>query len=157
MTDLNESSVINVNEQPEMVAPLKFGGWPYVLSVGLIISILALVFTLISSAALLGEIDKRFNGMIITEIIFDVGFIIFMIFTATKFFARKREAPKLMQAVYIVSVVDAILSFLLLKAIAGHHPISDDAVVDIIKSVISAAIWVTYFNVSNRVKQTFLR
>lgn len=95
MTDLNESSVINVNEQPEIVVPLKFGGWLYVLSIGLIISILALIFTLLSSAALLGEIDKRFNGMIITEIIFVVGFIIFMIFTATKFFYPKKSGPQI--------------------------------------------------------------
>ncbi len=86
------------------------------------------------------------------SILVELGFLVFLLYAATRFFRKKRNAPSAMIGVMIAGVVvNAILQMIDVGAGAQEF-----AVEPLLGHIISAVIWISYFRVSRRVRATFL-
>ena len=148
--------------------PKGFGGWLILPIIGLVISPFTMGFSFFSdllpvlTSDLWAKInDKSLPGhqpmlapLIIYEVVVNVAMIAFTLFVMFFFFQKSRRTPRL----YIIwlillaamQIVDAMLA-----SSAGVR-IDGQGIRDLVRSVAAAAIWVPYFLVSRRVKNTFV-
>jgi len=152
--------------------PKGIGGWLILPSLGLLISPFVLIVQLMGIvrsvfapgvwAALTSPGSPAYHPLwgplLIFEMAWNVGYLSFFIWVGWKFFAKKREAPKLfsiaLAAVPVSQTLDAGLMMLIPAAAAEitlPHPY-----VDIAKSTLQAVIWISYFHLSKRVQNTFV-
>ncbi|MDZ7322702.1 MULTISPECIES: DUF2569 domain-containing protein [Kosakonia] len=138
----------------------KIRGWLFVPAIGLVLSLLSVI---VSFSATLKVVMEHYSvlvggqkGMLVFELVFYGVMFAYTVFVGSLFFRKKRLLPRF------------YIGFLLLW-IAFHgvdvwlaHQVFDvpyvyDTVSSLLRSVISAAIWIPYFVVSERVKRTFVR
>jgi hypothetical protein len=96
--------------------------------------------------------------LIIFECVGNIVFIIFSIVLLIFFFRKSRLLPKLMISYLILSLLFVVSDFFLadlIPAVADQRNYQDTK--EIARAVIGTIVWVPYFLVSKRVKQTFVR
>ena len=94
--------------------------------------------------------------LIVIELVGNSLFILFALALLVFFFNRSRLFPKLMIAFLIINLLFVVADFVLahlIPAIAKQH--DPAAVKELTLAVLSASVWVPYFWVSKRVRQTF--
>lgn len=101
------------------------------------------------------------NGMIHGKVLLSVElmlnsiFIANIIFVLVLFFKQRDTLPKAIIWLYYGFHIFTLIFDLILVELAGSN-IEESSIVDLIKSVVSGAIWIPYFNISERVKRTFV-
>ena len=117
------------------------GGWMILPIIGLFISIPVLLYDIISTVA--NYQISLFTGIVI---FIELLFVIFIIIALVSIFNKKRYVPQLMVAFYIANFVfQAVVSFL-----------ADDYT-GLGSAFIMWAIWIPFFLISERVKNTFVK
>jgi len=97
-------------------------------------------------------------SLIIFESVGNIVFLIFAIILLVLFFRKSRLLPKLMISYLILNLMFVVGDFFfadLIPAVAEHS--NSQSAKELGRSIIGAVIWVPYFLVSKRVKQTFDR
>ena len=95
-----------------------------------------------------------------SEITFNFMLFVLALYVLFLFYSRKTSLPLLISIYYMVAIVGPIVDWYLAdQLLAGQGVMDDtsDSAKDIAKSIISAAIWIPYFNLSERSKNTFCR
>ncbi|MBL4585655.1 MAG: DUF2569 family protein [Flavobacteriales bacterium] len=144
--------------------PKDFGGWLILPMFGLTITPLILGYSLItggyfnsSTINLFIETSPSFNmaqgTLVIGEMVWNVFFIVFSVFTAFQLYTKRSSAPKWVIVFYAMNVV-SISTDLFLADLIGIKFNEEDAKT-IFKTLLGAAIWIPYFLKSERVKLTF--
>ncbi len=157
---------------PRPQGPQGLGGWLILLGLGVALSPIRMgveVFTtyanLVSSGAwaALGSAESDhyipfWQPLLVVEMFINAALIVAWIYMASQFFMKKAKFPRLYTAVILFTI-----AFLLLDAWAfsflmpGGEIFDPDTTKTIIRTVISALIWIPYLRVSKRVKATFIR
>jgi hypothetical protein len=95
--------------------------------------------------------------IIIFELVADVLIVIGSIVVLVLFFRKSRHAPRVivgwLAALLLVQIVDLVLTRQI-PAVASQVEFDDYR--DLLRSAVAAAIWIPYFLVSRRVKNTFI-
>ncbi|MBO9597224.1 MAG: DUF2569 domain-containing protein [Cohnella sp.] len=179
---MEETAIVNEsNQQPkEKQPPLLLlgvsglGGWLVLVQIGIYLTILLNILTLDRDTlpAFSSDTwemltskdsivyDPLWAPLLIFELVVNTLFILFGIFCLYNMYRKKSIFPKLMIIVYSSSLAVAIIDYIWLNQISivnEYDLVGQDDVRDIIRSVITCAIWIPYFRKSERVQNTFIR
>lgn len=148
--------------------PRGLGGWLILPMIGLVLSPLRMgyqfitdllpvfdpaVWTRLTDATLPGY-RPMLAPLIIFESVANVAMFAFTLAVMWFFFRRSRRTPRLFVIWLVLLALTQIVDSALVSS-AGL-PIDNASMRDIIRSVAAAAIWIPYFLVSKRVKNTFV-
>lgn len=132
-------------------------GWLILPAIGLILSPIIGVIGLFALLGMYQDIVRLgYGGVYTLELIVLFGLLVFTIYAAIKFFGKKKDAPKIMIILYSVSLV-ASLVLLGVELLAGPEEFAVETGKQLVRDIVAAAIWIPYFNVSKRVKATFVK
>lgn len=81
-----------------------------------------------------------------------IGLALFVVYAASQFFKKKRNAPSVMVAMILMSTGASILICLL----AINTRDQNEMLVRLAMQIVAAAVWIPYFKTSKRVKATFV-
>lgn len=164
---------MNTNLETQKPEPTGLGGW-------LILPAISIIFTPIGQLFSLADIFVNYSGtiellgpymetsMLLTvyyygSILFEIALLFYSIFLLLAFFRKKKSAPDMFIGLLLVMLTVSILDMLAWSYIAKLFPNGSEtgAVADtgrsLIRAGISAMIWIPYFRLSRRVKNTFVR
>ena len=141
---------------------IPIGGWLILPTIGLCITPIRLIYDLASNESLLSgngwltwfhSRQYGYSLFAFAEHIYNVVFLIISILAIILFFQRRTSLPKIITIIYAVStfvvIADNVLAYQIDPSVNVEYR-------DIIRSVVGAAIWIPYFNVSQRVRRTFV-
>lgn len=146
-------------------AGLQIGGWLLLPAIGLCFSPLRLVYDLFTMPEVYDSLTwanllalKRYGlyAFIFVEHIYNMVLVPFSILVLVLFIKRRSSLPRMITIYYavtcFVTIADAIVS-----AQVGNSD-AEQAVFtqNMVRSFVAAVIWIPYFNVSSRVKETFV-
>lgn len=154
---LKDSDFCAVCEEREFK---KIRGWLYLPALGLVLTILANLFSVNMTMRFLMEhyagISNAQRAILFFELFSFIAMFGYAIFVSSLFFRKKRQLPRYYIALVVVGTV-----FLAIDLLLGHQylavPYVFDTVNPLLRSVLGACIWIPYFLVSERVKRTFVR
>ena len=129
-------------------------GWLVLPAIGFVTGLFYFPIMLIVSLVKYSEVaGTGYIGIHAIESILIFGMLCFMIYTATLFFRKKRNAPVTIIILFIVGYVIGIL-FFVIESNAGL--VSFNTLQWCIKGIYKGPIFIPYFIVSKRVKATFV-
>lgn len=146
----------------------SISGWLFLPMLGLFLSPILIALNLFSWDYFDGNVIHTFfqkdsgfynpvqGGLFVAEIIFNSGMIVFAVFLLTLMFSRRTSFPFFIKVYLIVNFLFQLLEIVII------HPLNLLSGPDLhnlyyaaFKALVSAAIWVPYFSISERVKHTF--
>lgn len=140
------------------------GGWLILAGIGVTLSpVYTLVQYIREPEYITGEwwVINLVNGNMalstlgLIEQIYNIGMMIFSLLIVVLFYQRRSSIPNLMIYYYGIPAVWIAMDAILVEAIApGQSEV--DSTPQILRAVITAAIWIPYFRMSQRVKRTFV-
>ena len=158
MRDLNQESAQPAPPPPppEAVGPQGIAGWLILPAIGLTLVPVATALLLVMAISNYEFVEAMGWGTIFNiEVVVNVALIAFTIYVAVLFFNKKRETPR-MYITLILAGLGANFFFLVLGLAMGLEDYAAEVGIQIVRSGVAAAIWIPYFNVSKRVKATFI-
>lgn len=138
------------------VRPLT--GWLILPAIGMVLAPFTLLASLVEYRDVLPVVPagSRLYGLVIVDIGMTVAFAVFAAITAVLFFGRRAIAPTLFIALLLGE--SAWLALTVIIFVVGYDvPVVDAGLAGLGRILIASAIWVPYFLVSKRVKNTFTR
>jgi hypothetical protein len=157
-----------VQEQPTAGQPLRnepygIGGWLIVVLIGLIITTVRLsYFSLTEILPLFSTIDSlgdpTLTVLLTIEFIANIFFSTAALILIILMFVKHRLFPKLMIGFYVINLVFIITDLLLASSseIIQQNGVDPSSYKELIRTIVGAFVWIPYFLVSKRVKNTFI-
>ncbi|MEN8125867.1 MAG: DUF3857 domain-containing protein [Bacteroidota bacterium] len=145
------------------------GGWLILLAIALIISPIYFAVTIITDDIIInGEWLQFLNssslsynigfGLIIfIEFLINVGFLVFYTLAVFLFFKKRSSFPKVFIFLLISNTVFIILDSLIVFYLDTSAVDEKEIIKEIFYAIIRVGIWVPYFLISERAKQTFVQ
>lgn len=96
-------------------------------------------------------------GLILVELILNIGFVVFSILLLILFLKKRSSVPELMKAFYVANALFVIGEYVVLESMHLPFEMDKTSPSQAVRAVILAAIWVPYFHLSHRVKDTFVK
>ncbi|EHQ29429.1 DUF3857 domain-containing protein [Mucilaginibacter paludis] len=138
------------------------GGWLYLIVLGLSVAAIKISVSLVSGYYLklslwntyqTGTKSILFKALLFFETGGNVLTICYAIFCLILILKKRDILPRYITGLYIFN-----LAFIVIDAVFAYSFYGEDNLVmsDILKAVLAAAIWVPYFRMSTRVKETFI-
>jgi hypothetical protein len=159
------------NIEPE--GPSGIGGWLILIAIGRILSPLIILATILNTYLPVILSDKlnmlsrpgsiNYSELWKPTIFFEFGYNIIVLILGVVllflFFGRKRIFPKAYIGLVIFSIIFSTIDVILMAKIQSSISINvnTNATNQIIRQIVTAAIWIPYFLKSVRVKNTFVR
>ena len=145
------------NSAAQSVDPRLAGirGWLILPAIYLVLATITTAVGLIESLGVFSSVaDAGYRGLFaLLEWLVLLAYLVVILYAATRFFSKKRNAPSAMIGFWIAAVVgDALINVIELAAGAEEFPVER-----LLGGIINAAIWISYFRLSKRVKATFVR
>jgi hypothetical protein len=132
------------------------GGWLVLPAIGFVLGPIVEVVGLVLALALYDDVAAAgFAGVYSVTLLVQVVVLGFMIYAATLFFGKKRNAPSVIITFFVGSLVASVV-LLVIQIGAGAEPFAVETGKLLVRQVIAAAIWISYFRQSKRVKATFV-
>jgi Protein of unknown function (DUF2569) len=132
------------------------GGWLVLPAIGFVLGPIIGIVMLVVAVGLYGDVaDAGLGGLYALELLVDVGLLAFLIYAATRFFGKMRNAPPTIIALLIAGLVSSGV-LIIIELSAGAEPFAIESGKQLVRSIIAAGIWIPYFKVSKRVKATFV-
>ena len=94
------------------------------------------------------------------ELVYNVLFLIFALLVLATFYQRRTSTPRLVTIFYLLSLIVPVLDGWAADWLVGDQLLEQDYQAtyrEIGRSFVAAAIWIPYFNFSERVKSTFCK
>jgi uncharacterized protein DUF2569 len=151
--------------------PTGLGGWLVLIAIGLIATPFKLGFFVMNTILPVFEGDTwsaltvpgsesyhpLWGPLLTFELVGNCAFIVFAAALLFPFFGKRASFPKLIIIFWITNLLfvagDAMLGNLIPFVAAQDDPTTR---MEIMKTVIASAIWIPYFRISKRVKNTFV-
>ena len=146
------------------------GGWMVLPAIGLVLSPFIVIFQMVNTGYFNPELWIAYsgyeNGSLLTaavglELGYNVLLLIFNVVLIILFFKKRTSVPILMAVFYGINLVVPILDTLMINAIMPEElldPAADRKLyAEIARKAVGAGIWIPYFLISTRVKNTFCR
>lgn len=135
------------------------GGWLILVAIGIVCSPILLFYQVATIyVPLFNDLDnfgETFALVLIVEIIVTLGLFLFTIYLAYLFFSKNYKTPKLFIIFHIVYFFIVVTEVVTISRLFDLEIDSED-MKEIAKQIISCMIWIPYFLVSVRVKNTFV-
>lgn len=149
---------------------LTIGGWLVLPGIGLVLTPIILLFQLFSEDYFnqntwIGILNSGFENpyellaLVGFEFIYNIFFITFSIFLIILYFNRRTSLPMLISILYVLNFLIPLIDIIASNIILPKHLIEASSIgftKDIARNFFSACIWIPYFHMSNRVKNTFI-
>ncbi len=144
------------------------GGWLILIAIALITTPFYFLTIIISDDTILNGdwlqflnpdsiiFDLSLGLSIFVEFIVNIGFLVFYTLALFLFFKKRSSFPKVFIYLLICNSVFIILDNMIVYIIASSSLNIDQAIKDVLYSIIRAGIWVPYFLLSERSKETFV-
>jgi len=170
--ELMELETQNEKKENLQLGVSGLGGWLILIQIGLYVTILMTlnqiirydldIFTSEVWEMLTSEgselYDPLWKPTILFESIYHVASVVFSIYILIQFYRKKSIVPRLIIILYSASVVIGIIDYILLQQIAVAQEFEDEGSLrDVVRSVITSVVWISYLLKSERVKNTFIR
>ncbi len=179
MSDVNPysppASSVEIKNVPSIAVkvppgePEGLGGWLVLVCIGLILSPLRLgallardylpIFRDGTWESLIDSTSAGYHpplaALMLFELVINVAFIAFSIWLLILFFRKSSRFPKMAIVLYAANAAFVLADTVTLSAI-GFEAFDFSSMREIMRSLISAAIWVPYMLLSRRVKNTFV-
>jgi len=142
-----------------LVGIRRFGGWLLLFAVGLVFSMISLLYVYSVyddgtaggpgplSAAIQHVADQGPAGLLNPRMLLQIGFSVFLVYVAVVFFTKKAHAPAIVIALLLTYGAMALVVLLAMDRSGGN----------VGNAFGVTAVWVPYFLFSRRVKATFGR
>ena len=158
--------------EPEIKGPMGINGWlllpalgligtPFVIAFGFYKDLLPVLTSNVWNAVT-GPNSAAYNALwgpfIIYAVLVNIALFILTLWLSWIFFTKSRRAPKLF-IIWLAALAGAqLLDHLFTSQIPAlaDRPFDPADVTDLVRSIVSAAIWIPYFLRSERVKNTFI-
>ena len=146
------------------------GGWLVLVGIGLALSPLGIgkalftlyvpIFTGTTWSVLTTPGEPMYNWiwkpLLLFELFGNLAFLLWAIVLLCLFFSRKRIFPPLMIAFYAANLLFVVVDFVVTFAIPVVGSQFDAAsVMELVRAILVCGVWIPYFLISERVKQTF--
>lgn len=155
----------------QMLGPAGLGGWLWLVAIGLVHSSVRLLTFLVPTFvrifrdgawAILTTPGSEASHplwapLLVFELVGYIGFMLATLWLLVLLFKRSRTFPRLYIWVALLN-----LPFILVEAWLGSFVLTDAPMIDpdtakeLVRSIVTIAIWVPYMRVSRRVRNTFL-
>jgi hypothetical protein len=154
----------STNDQRQgITGPSGIGGWLIIPMIGLIGSLIILVRQILNYIPIFKSntwakitVYPMWGPLILAEFIFNILLFCFCIFLLIIFFKKSSKFPFLYTVRLVIAPIFIIFDLVIAHQIPAIPKNSISATTnELIKGIIAAAIWIPYFKVSNRVKNTF--
>lgn len=158
----------NPSVQPYFrTSTIGIGGWLVLPTIGFTLTPIALLVSIFSNDyldletwGLLFNPNSSFYApshalFILLEFSFNLLFIIYSSLVAVLLFTKRSSLPRMAIILYIANFLFLLADYII--ALNLNLEITSDVIPQLIKSLIASIIWVPYFLISNRVKQTFTK
>lgn len=144
------------------------GGWLYFPLIGLLLTPVLMAREVFSTEifnaniwnglSLITEHTYTYSALLVVESIYNVSMIIFSVVLIILFFQRRTSVPNLMIIFYIATLVFPILDSLAYDLLDNTNSISQFLTPrELGRAFMIVCVWIPYFRVSTRVKDTFGR
>lgn len=143
------------------------GGWLLLVGLGLIITPFRIIYDLVISnqyfdqvmwETLIYQENWGLFSLVGVEFVYNICYLIFCLVVIALFLNRRSSLPRVISIYYginfLVTVVDTLAAFGV--GIEYDAAQQNEIYRDIFKSLMAAMIWIPYFNLSERVKTTFV-
>lgn len=151
--------------------PRGLGGWLIIPLIGLIIALVKMLFVLFQiylpifqdgTWSIITNSESEYyhslwGPLVISEMVINIGLVIFCGYLLYLFFTKQRLFPKFFIMYMVINVVFLIsdtYAASLIPSVAEQRSNGIDP--DLSRAVIGAVIWIPYFLLSKRVKNTFV-
>jgi hypothetical protein len=156
------------NYDPEPRTKIEYaqpiGGWLILVAIGLFLTPFRIVYDVIST-------DEYFNSatwtilvsqnqwgtiiVMVAELIYNISYLVFAVLILLLFLKRRTSLPRLISFYYGVAFLVTSLDTMAGLALSGE-PVDYPSIKEILRTLLVAVIWIPYFNLSERVKETFV-
>ncbi|MFV0439474.1 MAG: DUF2569 domain-containing protein [Desulfopila sp.] len=131
-------------------------GWLIFPALGLIIGPIIGAIGLVSALGMYADVARAGYGIVyMLELLVLMGLLLLTIYAALQFFRQKKSTAKVMIALYSISLATSLV-LLLVELSVGPEDFVEESGKQLVRDIVAAAIWIPYFNVSKRVKATFV-
>lgn len=138
--------------------PSGINGWLLLPAIGVILSPIVQLITIIQSVQLLD--DAAFvpgaRGVLLSEIAGLTLIALSFVYVAIRFFQRKHDAPKLFIALLLITILFILLDSAVVSSTLSLPFMDASTGAALVRAVIGALIWVPYMLISARVRNTFV-
>ncbi|MBC3541295.1 DUF3857 domain-containing protein [Rufibacter sediminis] len=143
----------------------QIGGWLGLVGFGLVLTPFRLMYEIATGEWIsldiwnkLGDADSSLYNpvalwVLVLTIVYNVFFFCYSVLIVTLFFKKRSSLPRLVTIFYAVSLAGMIADACAVSALGGDVT---TAYSSITRSLFAAAIWIPYFNLSRRVRETFI-
>lgn len=149
----------------------SIGGWLILPAIGITITPLVLLIQIVSQ----GHFNQNswsalFNhesgesvllmSMFGAEIVYNFLLLTFSILLLVLFYQRRTNVPILITIFYIINIVGPLVDLFIINQIIPNYLTASETkgiYRTLVQSIIAAAIWIPYFNISERAKNTFCK
>lgn len=151
---------------PARDGPSGIGGWLILPIIGLILTVALTAVNLVVTVPtftpeVLANLYETRPGLLLFAVLslaMGLGILVFALRCLSLIFHKSPKVPATMQVFYATMIAVAVVE---LVGMMGHPRIYSDveqgqAIRDVVRSAIGAAIWIPYFRVSKRVRNTFV-
>lgn len=147
----------------------SIGGWLILVAIVIIFTPLYFLVIMVSDDLILnGEwlqflnynslnFDLGLGLLIFVEFLTNMGFLVFYTLAIFLFFNKRSSFPKIYIYLLISNTLFIILDSLAVYVIDPSTVVLDEVIKEVLYSIIRAGIWVPYFLLSERSKQTFIK
>lgn len=150
---------------------IPIGGWLILPAIGISITPFVLIYGLITNGFFdhnfwIGAFDFEFVEalnmvlMVASELIFNVLFLVMTILVIVLFYKRRSNLPRLITILYIINFIGSLVDMIIAKQLFSDVLLDEDvnsSYREIVRSFVVGCIWIPYFNLSKRVKNTFCK
>lgn len=144
---------------------LNIGGWLILPAIGLLVTPLRLVYDLYQMphmydsqtwANLLALERYALYAFILLEHVYNIIQLPFSILVLVLFIKRRSSLPRMIMIYYAVTCFVTIVDTIVSNEIGTTATEQQSFTQNLVRSIVAAAIWIPYFHLSDRVKETFV-
>ncbi|WP_440962198.1 DUF2569 domain-containing protein [Paenibacillus nitricinens] len=167
-----ETKIIEEKKDYKPLGVSGLGGWLILVQIGLYGTIVIQIMQFFQNTSMMFDTEvwtaltsnesefyhPLWGATVVFEIVFTLAILIFSVYILINFYGKKSILPRLLIIFYVLVPLVGIIDYILLIQIPLVRELeTGKSLRNIIRPVMTSAIWIAYFIKSERVKNTFIK